>query len=434
MTTLIHNCTAVLMDDQNTVLQNAFVSIDGAHITAVASARPVGHFDHEIDGGGQVLMPGLVNAHTHIPMTLMRGYGDGHDLQDWLHNYIFPVEAKLDGRAVRAGAALGLAELIASGTTTIADMYDFCDGIAQECAAAGINLNLSRGTTAFTPEFDLATAPAGIELRALTERWHGYNSGQILVDASIHGEYTSFAAPRFWDDIAAYAAEHGLGMHVHVSETRAEHEACIARHGMTPIQVLERHGVWDVRAIAAHCVYTTPEDWAIMAHKGISAIHNPMSNLKLGSGVAPIPAMRAAGVNVALGTDGVSSNNSHDLFEEIKLAAALHNGVNCNPLALSAKDALRMATVHGGKALGRHTGIIAAGYDADLILLDFSRPSLTPCHDVCSNLAYAARGGDVSMNMARGQVIYKDGVFLTIDIERVKREVAEYAIPLLFHT
>ena len=430
MSVLIYNCTAVLMDEQNTVLPGACVAVEGAKIVSVGDERPRGPFDQEIDGRGSVLMPGLVNAHTHVPMTLLRGYGDGHDLQDWLNNYIFPKEALLDERAVRAGTALGLAEMIASGTTTIADMYYFCEGIAQECVAAGVNLNLARGTTVFTPDFDFATYPACVELRELADRWHGYNGGQVLVDACIHGEYTSH--PAVWEALAGYAAEKGLGMHVHLSETQSEHQACLERWGKTPARKLDEYGVWDVRAIAAHCVWTTPDDWALMAEKGVSCVHNPASNLKLGSGIAPIPAMVKAGVNVALGTDGVSSNNSHDLFEEIKLAAILHNGANLDPLAVLAPDALRMATANGAAALGRKSGRIAAGYDADLILVDFSHVNLIPCHDVCSNLAYAARGADVVMNMARGKVIYKDGDFLTIDIERVKREVADYAVPLLF--
>ena len=268
--------------------------------------------------------------------------------------------------------------------------------------------------------------------RELTETWHGYNDGQILADASVHGEYTSHH--QLWRWMAGYARDHGLGMHVHISETRSEHEACLARHGKTPIQILNDYGVWDTRAIAAHCVYTTPEDWAIMAEKGISAVHNPISNLKLGSGIAPVPAMRRAGVNVCLGTDGVSSNNCTDFFGDLKLAAILHNGAGCDPLALLPIDALRMATANGGRALGRKTGVIAEGYTADLILVDFSHLNLTPCHSVLSNLAYAAHGSDVRMNMARGRVIYKDGDFLTIDIQRVKREVADYALPLLFQT
>ena len=432
MSTLIHNCTAVLMDEAGTVLPNAYVAVEGDQIVSVGDQRPAGSFEEEIDGAGNVLMPGFVNAHSHVPMTAMRGYGDGNNLQDWLNHYIFPVEARWDDRAIRCCTDLGLAEMIASGITTIADMYGHTCAVAQEVAASGLSANLSCGCLLFSDELDPATYHDCVLQRELTDQWHGYNGGQILVDASIHGEYTSNA--KLWRWVADYASEKGLGMHVHISETRSEHEACLARHGKTPIQSLNDYGVWDPRAIAAHCVWTTPEDWAIMAEKGVSAVHNPMSNLKLGSGIAPIPAMWKAGVNVCLGTDGVSSNNCTDFFGDLKIAAILHNGANCDPLALLPTDALRMATANGGKALGRKTGVIAAGYTADLILVDFSHLNLTPCHSVLSNLAYAAHGSDVRMNMARGKVIYKDGDFLTIDIERVRREVAEYALPLLFET
>ena len=430
MSILIHNCTAVLMDQAGTVLPGAYVAVEGTKIVSVGTVRPKGTFDQEIDGKGNVLMPGFVNAHTHVPMTAMRGYGDGNNLQDWLNNYIFPVEARWDDRAVRSCTALGLAEMIASGVTTIADMYMHTDIIAQEVASAGISANLCCGGVLFGDTFDPATHGDCVAQRELTEKWHNYNDGQIRIDASIHGEYTS--RKELWQWMADYARDHGLGMHVHISETKAEHEACLARHGKTPIQTLDEYGVWDGRAIAAHCVWTTPEDWAIMAEKGISAIHNPISNLKLGSGIAPVPAMKKAGVNVCLGTDGVSSNNCTDFFSDLKFAAILHNGANCDPLALLPLDALKMATRDGGVALGRKTGVIEAGYEADLILVDFSHLNLTPCHSVISNLAYAAHGSDVCMNMARGKVIYKDGDFLTIDLERVRREVADYALPLLF--
>ena len=430
MSILIHNCTAVLMDQAGTVLPGAYVTVAGNKIGWVGTQRPQGSFEEEIDGKGRVLMPGFVNAHTHVPMTAMRGYGDGNNLQDWLHNYIFPVEARWDDRAIRCCTDLGLAEMIASGVTCIADMYGHSPAIAQEVAAAGISANLSVGGVQFTDDFNPDTHNDCRVQRELTEQWHGYNDGQILVDASVHGEYTSHQ--QLWRWMAGYAREHGLGMHVHISETRSEHEECLARHGKTPIQVLNDYGVWDGRAIAAHCVWTTPEDWAVMAEKGISAVHNPMSNLKLGSGIAPVPAMKKAGVNVCLGTDGVSSNNCTDFFSDLKFAAILHNGANCDPLALLPLDALRMATCDGARALGRRTGVIAPGYTADLILVDFSHLNLTPCHSVVSNLAYAAHGSDVAMNMARGKVIYKDGEFLTIDLERVRREVADYALPLLF--
>ena len=431
MKTLISNVRAVLVDEANSVLDSAFVAIEGDKITSVGQTRPEGTFDREIDGKGNVLMPGFVNAHTHVPMTAMRGYGDGNNLQDWLEKFIFPTEAKWDDRAVACCTDLGLAEMIASGVTCIADMYMRTHIIAKRVEQSGINANLSCGGVFFGGEFDPATVSDCVVQQELAQEWHGRNGGQILVDASIHAEYTS-SAP-LWEWTAVFAKEKGLGMHVHISETKSEHEACKARHGgLTPIQVLDRYGVWDTRAIAAHCVWTTPEDWAIMVEKGVSAIHNPMSNLKLGSGIAPITAMKRAGVNVALGTDGVSSNNCTDLFGDLKIAAILQNGANCDPLALLPGEALAMATANGGKALGRQTGRIQAGYDADLILVDFDAVNLTPCHDVISNLVYAAHGSNVTMNMARGKVIYENGEFLTIDMDRVKREVRDYALPLLF--
>ena len=431
MSTMIYNVTAVLMDPAHTVLPNAYVVVDGHKITDFGAQRPQGFTGKCIDGKGGILMPGLVNAHTHVPMTAMRGYGDGNNLQDWLNNFIFPVEAKWDDRAIRACAALGLAEMIASGVTCIADMYMHTDAVLREVESAGISANVSCGGVQFEEPFDPDKNHDCVVQRALTEKWHGRDDGRIQVDASIHGEYTSHAG--LWDWMARYAADHGLGMHVHLSETQAEHEQCKARHGgKSPAAVLAEHGVFDVRAIAAHCVWTTEEDWAILAQKGVSAIHNPMSNLKLGSGVAPVVDLKKAGVNVALGTDGVSSNNCTDFFGDMKLAAILQNGVRHDPLALTAWDALEMATVNGGKALGRKTGRIEKSYEADLILLDSEALNLIPCHDAANNLAYAAHGSNVVMNMARGKVIYKNGEFLTIDIERVKKEVAGYALPLLF--
>ena len=267
--------------------------------------------------------------------------------------------------------------------------------------------------------------------RALTEEFHGAGDGQILLDASIHGEYTS-SAP-LWQWMAQFAHDHHQRMHVHVSETKSEHQASVDRHGLTPIQTLNQYGVWDNGGIAAHCVYTTPEDWAIMAEKGVSCVHNPYSNLKLGSGIAPIPDMLQAGVNVALGTDGMSSHNSADLFADLKLAALLPSGVRCTPGVVTPRQALEMATVAGARALGRPTGQIAVGKVADLILLDFTAPNLTPCHDVVENLVFAAHGSNVVMNMARGNIIYENGTFHTLDVERIQAEVRDYALPLLFH-
>ena len=433
MSILFQNVTAVLMDEARTVLKNACVCVDGGKIAYVGTDRPQGGFDRVIDGHGGILMPGLINCHTHVPMTAMRGYGDGHDLHDWLNNFIFPVEDHWDDRAIRACTQIGLMEMIASGTTCITDMYMRVPVIAQAVAEAGISANLCCGGTFFGETFSPAACDDCAAQEELFRSWHGYDDSRIRVDASLHAEYTS--VPELCQWTAEFAQAHGLNMHVHISETKKEHEECKLRHGgRTPIQAMDSWGVWDgVRSYAAHCVWTEPEDWAIMAQKHVTAVHNPASNLKLGSGVAPIVELLRAGVNVALGTDGVSSNNTTDMFEDMKLAAILQNGVRHDPMALTAWDALSFATVNGAKALGRtDTGSIEVGKWADLILLDVGAVNLFPCHDAANNIAYAAHGSNVKLNMCRGKVIYENGTFLTIDAEKARREAEEYALPLLF--
>ena len=433
MSILFEHVTAVTMDPTAPVLHDAFVLVEGTAIAQVGQTRPQGQFDRVVDCTGKVMMPGLINAHTHLPMTLMRGYGGGHDLQHWLNDYIFPAEDKLDSASVQAGTQLALAELIAGGVTCVADMYYFCPDIAQAAADSGISANISRSVTCFAPVDDPENYYACRELRELEEQWNGFDHGRIRVDASVHAEYTSFSAPNMWEYLGRYAADHKLGMQVHLSETRSEHLECMARHaGKTPFAVLDDYGVWQNGGVAAHCVWVSQDDMEGMVRRGVTAVHNPVSNLKLASGVAPVPRLLEAGVNVALGTDGVASNNSHDMFEEIKLAALLHKGVSRDPTAVSARQALEMATINGARALGRNTGCIAPGRDADLILLDFTHPGLTPCHDPEENLVYSAHGSDVVMNMARGKVIYENGSFLTLDLEDIRARLKDYALPRIF--
>ena len=430
MNILISHATVLCMDEANTVLSDGFVLVKGREIAYVGPIRPAEAVDREINGTGKVLMPGFVDCHTHLTMSLMRGYGGGHDLQTWLNDYIFPVEAKLDSRAVRAGTALALAEAISCGITSVSDMYYFCDDIIAEVVKSGISANIARGATVFTDDFDPHTYPACAESVALAETWHNYNDGQIKIDACIHGEYTS--NPKLWAWMADFAGKYGLQMHVHLSETKSEHTACLQRWGKTPAAVFEEYGLWNTPAIAAHCVWTTPEDWEIFKRHGVTAVHNPASNMKLASGAAPAAAMLDAGVNVALGTDGMSSNDNHDMFEEMKLAALLARVSSMDPMALSDAAVLKMATVNGAKAQGRNAGVVKVGAQADLILVDFRSPNLQPCHDVSANLIYSAHGSNVCMNMARGSVIYENGNFLTLDLDEIYREVERYAIPKLF--
>lgn len=430
--TLFENVTAVTMDGDTLVRPASYVLVSGGRIASVTDSPPPDFSGERIDGRGKVLLPGLVNCHTHIPMTVLRGYADDYDLQTWLTKYIFPVEAKLDGRCVRAGALLGIAEALASGTTSFTDMYYFCDDILAAVEESGIKANVSRGTSLFSEDFSFESHPGFVEMRRLHREWDGRDGDRIRIEASIHAEYTS--NPKLWAAVAEYAAENGLGMHVHLSETRKEHEDCIAKYGASPAAVLDRYGVWGTRAVAAHCVRVTEDDMDLLAARRVNVAHNPVSNLKLASGIAPVPALLARGINVALGTDSVASNNSHDLFEEIKAAALIHKGASGDPRAISALDALRLATVNGARAQGREKecGRIAPGLDADLILLDFARPHLVPCHNVVSNLVYSARGSDVVLTMVRGRILYRDGEFTTIDLPRIRRELDEYVIPKLF--
>ncbi len=255
-------------------------------------------------------------------------------------------------------------------------------------------------------------------------------AGQILVDASVHAEYTS--NPPLWQWMAEYAAEHRLGMHVHVSETQSEHQASLERWGKTPIQALDRCGVWDVRAPLRPTASTPRRRTGLSWRRRGSPVHNPWSNLKLGSGVAPIPAMMRAGVNVALGTDGMSSHNNTDLFADIKLAAALHAECAGTPPRSLPMRPWRWPPSTGPGPWARDTGVIAPGKTADLILVDLSAPNLIPCHDPVEDLVFSAHGSNVEMNMARGKVIYEKGSFLTLDLERVRWEVEHYALPLIF--
>ena len=433
MDTLFSNVTAVTMNERFDVLYSAFVGVTDGKISYIGRSAPEEAPQQIVDGTGMVLMPGLINCHTHLPMTILRGYADDYDLKTWLEDYIFPREDRLDGRAVKAGALLGIAECLRFGVTSVSEMYDHIGAIAEAVAESGIKANLSRGTTMFIgDEFDFETFPACQELVAAKEKWHGYDAGRIQIEASIHAEYTS--TYQLWDAVAEYAYNEGLGLQIHLSETKNEHESCKEKYGLTPTQLLDCHNVFLPRTTAAHCVWLEPEDRALLAKRGVSAVHCPVSNLKLGSGTADVAAMVKAGMNVCLGTDGAASNNNLDMFEEIKAAALTAKGRTCDPTALNARAALLMATVCGAKAQGREheCGQIKLGYDADLILLDFTAPHLIPTHSVISSLVYSASGHDVCMTMVRGKILYAAGKYTTIDMNAVVKELAEYAMPKVF--
>ena len=433
MDTLFSHVSVVTMDARMSVWIDAFVGVTDGKISYLGKKPPEEKPGQIIDGTGMVMMPGLINCHTHLPMALLRGYADDLVLQAWLNDYIFPREEHLDARAVKAATLLGIAECLRFGVTSVSDMYYFDEAIAEAVAESGIKANLSRGTSMFLgDEFDFETFPACRELVELHEKWHGYDNGRIQIECSIHGEYTS--TYQLWDALAEYAINNRLGMHVHLSETKTEHDACVEKYGLTPAQLLDCHHVFDSRAIAAHCVHLTGDDMRLLARRGVSAVHCPVSNLKLASGCADVMGMVKAGMNVCLGTDSVASNNNLDLFEEIKACALMAKGKTGDPTAVPAEAALMMATVCGARAQGREKecGQIAVGMDADLILLDFNQPHLIPCHNILSNLVYAASGHDVALTMVRGKILYFAGKYFTIDLGAVAQELHDYAIPTVF--
>lgn len=435
MDTLFSNATVVTMDESMHIFPDAFVGVTDGKIAYVGKNAPAEDAMPQkiIDATGMVLMPGLVNCHTHLPMTILRGFADDYDLQTWLTEHIFPREDRLDDRAVKAATLLGIAECLRFGVTSVSEMYDHVDAIAEAVAESGIKANISRGATMFLgDDFDFEAFPACRELAAAKAKWDGYDGGRIRIEAGVHAEYTS--SYQYWDAISEYALNEGLRMQVHLSETQSEHESCLEKYGLTPAEILDCHHVFDVPATAAHCVWLSESDRKLLAKRKVSAVHCPVSNLKLASGVADVMAMVKSGMNVCLGTDGAASNNNLDLFEEMKLAALLAKEKNHDPTAVAAPAALMMATVCGARAQGREAqcGMIREGLDADLILVDFTQPHLMPCHNVISNLVYSATGHDVCLTMVRGQILYAGGKYPTIDLPAVVKELAEYAMPRVF--
>lgn len=434
MELLIKNATILTADDERPVIQKGYIGIDGGKIVYLSDVPPLTKVYREKDATDCIIMPGMINAHTHVSMSSMRGWADDYALQDWLFNYIFPVEGRHTPDTIYVSAMLGIAEMIRCGTISITDMYMQIPFVAQAAQEAGIYANISNGATCFdAANYDFATDGVTRQMEEMLEKYHGADDGRIRLDASIHAEYTSF--PKLWQANAEFAKKHGLNMHVHLSETAKEHEECKARYGgKTPAQVLAENGVFDTRTTAAHCVYVTEEDMALLASKQVSVAHNPVSNLKLASGIAPVAKMLEMGVNVALGTDGVASNNNHDLFEEMKLAAILQKGVSGDPTLLPAHQALKLATRGGAFAQGREKeiGMLKVGYDASLIMLNVDRAHLQPVHDPLSTVVYSARGLDVCMTMVRGKVLYEDGVYRTIDLARIRHALKDRVIPQLF--
>ncbi len=415
-----------LIDENFEYQAHQWVGVRDERIVYQGSQAPTGTkaqgLGEVYDGTNKLLIPAFYNAHEHAPMTLLRGYAENLPLQAWLNDMVFPFEAKITPEDCYWGTLLSCAEMARYGVVSFSDMYYNMQEGARAAIDAGLKMNLSDSLLAFNGE-GLDDLPVKAQNERLIREFQGAADGRIIVDCNIHAEYTS--NPHAVADMAAFAKEHNVRLQIHMSETKLEHEECKQRHdGLTPVRYFESLGVLDVPVTAAHCVWVEDDDIEVLAEKGVFVAANPASNLKLGSGFAPIPKLLERGVQVALGTDGMASNNNHDMMQDMYLLAMLSKGFEHDPTAVSPAQALCSATRMGALSQGRaDCGLISQGARADLCVLDVSGPSYSPMVSPLMNIVYAGHGADVCLTMCDGNVVYRDGAWPTIDVGRAQAEV-----------
>jgi 5-methylthioadenosine/S-adenosylhomocysteine deaminase len=425
MNILLDNITIIPMTIRDFVIEKGFIVITGNTITRMGDGpAPEGQYDKIIDGANKVALPGFINTHTHAAMTLLRGYADDLPLMEWLQTKIWPLEDRLTAEDIYWGTLLANIEMIKSGTTAFTDMYFHMDEAAQAVEKSGLRGILSRGMVGVGPENELAITQS----RELFNKWQGAANGRITFMLGPHAPYT--CPPDYLKQVAALADELGAGIHIHLAETKGEFEDIKKQYGKTPVELMDDIGLLERRVLAAHCVHLTSHDIEILASKQVGVAHNPESNMKLASGIAPVPEMLEKGIAVGLGTDGASSNNNLDMLQEMRSCALLHKVNTFNPTILPAGQALEMATVNGAKALGmeKETGKLGAGMKADLILLSLSEPHMTPRYDILANIVYAGQASDVLTVIVDGNIIMEDRVIKTVDEQEVLehcRSIAE---------
>jgi 5-methylthioadenosine/S-adenosylhomocysteine deaminase len=404
------------------VKEHAFVGVEGERIAYIGDAVPEGDWGRAYDGEDRLLMPGFYNAHAHSPMTLMRGYSENLMLHEWLTTRVFPFEDKIFPEAAYYATQLAMAESFMYGIVSTSDMYFYTDEMAKAVVESGAKANIARSLACFDEEQDMYGMDSFKEAKRLFEECDGAAGGRIRVDMSIHMEETS--TEKLARQLAEYTLKIGSRMQVHISETRSEHEGCKERHeGRTPVAYFNDLGLFDSPATAAHCVWVEAEDIAIMKEKGVTVASCPVSNLKLASGVANVPAFMDAGVPVAIGTDSVASNNSLNFIEEVKFFALLNKERRSDPTIITPRQAVNAATREGALSQGRDDcGLIDEGFRADLAVLDISHPGMHPVFDIYNNLVYSASGGDVILTMVDGNVVYENGEYPTMDIGRAVYE------------
>lgn len=419
---LISGATVITMESHDSIFDDGEIAVDGQRIVHVGDRGTTpGDFKPEkvINGKDMLAMPGFVNCHTHTAMTLLRSYADDLPLMQWLEEKIWPFEAKMEREDIYWGTMLCCLEMIRSGTTTFADMYFHMNTVAKAVEKSGMRADLSRGMIGTSPESEKTIAYS----RDFVQRWRHQANGRITVRFGPHAPYT--CPPDYLKRVIELATEMGVGIHIHLAETGDEINIIKEKYGTTPIQLMDSIGLFDLPVLAAHCVHLDERDIQILAEKRVGIAHNPESNMKLASGVAPITSLLKAGALVGLGTDGASSNNNLDMLEEMRSAALLQKVSTMDPLALPSFEALSMATANGAKVLGLgdELGLLKKGYKADIILVDTRRPHFYPRHDWMAHMVYASQSADVDTVIIDGEVVMEGRKVLTIDEDEVYSEV-----------
>ncbi len=420
--------TVVTMDAERRVIENGAVAIKGDNIVAIGPAAEINkayRTTQKINAAGKVIIPGLINTHTHVPMTLFRGISDDLDLNDWLTKHLFPAEAKnVDEQFVRAGTRLGLAEMIRGGTTTYCDMYYFEDAIADETKKAGMRAVLGETIIQFPVADNKTPGEAMVYTERFIKRWR--NDPLIVPAAAPHAPSTVSTGDL--QKIRAQSDRLNSPVVIHVAETAKERDDISKQYGKTPVEYLESIGFLTSRTIAAHSVWLTDNEISIYKKRGVGSAHCPQSNMKLASGVAPVPAMLAKDVAVGLGTDGAASNNDLNMWEEMDTAAKLHKQYSGDPKTLPAEQAFEMATIRGARALHLDsiTGSIETGKRADIVIVDFDSLNQTPFYNIYSHLVYATKANDVRTVIINGRIVMLDRRLLTLNESVIKKDANAY--------
>jgi len=415
---LIHNGAILTMDSQNNIIHNGMIAISGSTISYIGKDKKDSiKAKKELDIQGGLIIPGLINSHTHAAMTLFRGLADDLPLMEWLHNYIFPVEGKMDANFVRVGTLLACAEMIMSGTTTFCDMYLFEEEVARAAKEAGMRSVVGEVIYDF-PSPNYGSLENGfLYTEALIEKWEKDPLINIAVEP--HSLFT--CGVELLVKANDLSLRSGVPLIMHLSETEEEVKEIKKRFGKRPVQHLKNLGLLGSHLIVDHCVHVNESEIELLAENNVCVVHNPESNMKLASGIAPVPEMIAKGITVGLGTDGCASNNNLDLFGEMDMAAKLHKVNSLDPTVMSAQTLMKMATIDGAKVLGleKITGSLEVGKRADLIVIDTNKPHLVPMYNPYSHLVYAAGGSDVRHSIIDGNIVMEDRRLLTLDVEDI---------------